>query len=185
MITNSLKTLPEITQRTYLALPKAPQFQNYTTALFGSRDFLIPMMKPIINSTIITLSVTLLAAFFGGLGGYYLSAPRAHFTRIIFILVGIALYLPYQAVIIPLTTITAKTGLINIASGADPVLPDHQRAAGFGADGHLLPGHPAGAGRGCRSGWRLQAPDILQDRGPDLAAGLCLGGDHHLHPGLE
>jgi glucose/mannose transport system permease protein len=113
MITNSLKTLPEITQRTYLALPKQPQFKNYADALFGSRDFLIPMQRPIINSTIITVSVTFLTAFFGGLGGYYLSRVKSTFTQVIFILVGIALYLPYQAVIIPLTTITAKTGLIN------------------------------------------------------------------------
>ena len=66
MITNSLKTLPEVQQRTYLALPSLPQFKNYSAALFGSRDFLIPMRRPIINSTIITLTVTLLAAFFGG-----------------------------------------------------------------------------------------------------------------------
>jgi glucose/mannose transport system permease protein len=113
MITKSLKTLPEITQRTYLALPNQPQFKNYTDALFGSRDFLIPMQRPIINSTIITLSVTFLTSFFGGLGGYYLSRAKSTFTQVIFIMVGIALYLPYQAVIIPLTTITAKTGLIN------------------------------------------------------------------------
>jgi len=113
MLTNSLKTLPEITQRTYLAFPKIPQFQNYTVALFGSPNFLIPMGKPIINSTIITVTVTLLAAFFGGLGGYYLSRSKSTFSRIIFVLVGIALYMPYQAVIIPLTTITAKSGLAN------------------------------------------------------------------------
>ena len=113
MITNSLKTLPEITQRTYLAFPAQAQLKNYTDALFGSRDFLIPMRNPIINSTIITVIVTALAAFFGGLGGYYLSRARSTFARVIFVLVGIALYMPYQAVIIPLTTITAKTGLIN------------------------------------------------------------------------
>ncbi len=113
MITNSLKTLPEVTQRTYLALPHEWQIKNYADALFGSRDFLIPMKKPIINSSIITVSVTLLASFFGGLGGYYLSRTKSTFTRVIFVLVGIALYMPYQAVIIPLTTITAKTGLIN------------------------------------------------------------------------
>lgn len=113
MVTNSLKTLPEITQRTYLALPKQPQTQNYTSALFGSRDFLIPMRNPIVNSSIISVAVTVLAAFFGGLGGYYLSRSKSPFARVIFILVGIALYMPYQAVIIPLTTITAKTGLIN------------------------------------------------------------------------
>lgn len=113
MLTNSLKTLPEITQRTYLALPKVPQIKNYTDALFGSPEFMIPMAKPIVNSGIITLSVTFLASFFGSLGGYYLSRTKSKFTRVIFILVGIALYMPYQAVIIPLTTITAKTGLIN------------------------------------------------------------------------
>ena len=113
MVTNSLKTLPEITQRTYMAFPHQLQTKNYTDALFGSRDFLIPMQRPIINSTIITVTVTLLAAFFGGLGGYYLSRTKSTFTRVIFVLVGIALYMPYQAVIIPLTTITAKTGLIN------------------------------------------------------------------------
>jgi glucose/mannose transport system permease protein len=113
MVVNSLKTLPEITRRTYLAFPSAPQIQNYRSALFGSRDFLIPMARPIVNSTIITTSVTILACFFGGLGGYYLSRTVTPFTRIVFILVGIALYMPYQAIIIPLTTITARTGLIN------------------------------------------------------------------------
>ena len=113
MITNSLKTMPEIQQRTYLAFPSQPQFQNYTTALIGSREFLIPMQRPIINSTIITLTVTALAIFFGGLAGYYLSRNKTTFARIIFVLVGIALYLPYQAVIIPLTTLTARSELAN------------------------------------------------------------------------
>ena len=113
MVTNSLKTLPEITQRTYLALPKQPQIKNFTSALFGSKEFLIPMARPILNSAIITVSVTFLAVFFGSLGGYYLSRTKSTFTRVIFVLVGIALYMPYQAVIIPLTTITAKIGLIN------------------------------------------------------------------------
>lgn len=113
MVTNSLKTLPEVTQRTYLALPHQWQFQNYTSVLLGSRDFLIPMRNPILNSSIISVTVTILAAFFGGLGGYYLSRTKSAFTRVIFVLVGIALYMPYQAVIIPLTTIMAKTGLIS------------------------------------------------------------------------
>jgi ABC-type glycerol-3-phosphate transport system permease component len=117
MVTNSLKTLPEIQQRTFLSLPKTPLIQNYRIALFGSPEFLIPMRKPIVNSTIITISVTLLAVFFGGLGGYYLSRSRSTFTRVIFVLVGIALYMPYQAVIIPLTTITAKSGLANTYAG--------------------------------------------------------------------
>jgi glucose/mannose transport system permease protein len=113
MIVNSLKTLPEIQQRTFLAIPHQAQLKNYSDALFGSNAFLIPMGKPIVNSSIISVAVTALACFFGGLGGYYLSRVKSTFTRVIFVLVGIALYLPYQAVIIPLTTLTAKIGLIN------------------------------------------------------------------------
>jgi glucose/mannose transport system permease protein len=113
MVVNSLKTLPEVTSQTYLRFPAVPQWHNYSSALFGSRDFLIPMARPILNSTIITVSVTLLACFFGGLGGYYLSRTVTNFTRLLFILVGIALYMPYQAIIIPLTTLTARLGLIN------------------------------------------------------------------------
>ena len=110
MIVNSLKTLPEVTRMTYLAFPSAPQWQNYSSALFGSKDFLIPMLRPIINSSIITVSVTILACFFGGLGGYYLSRTVTPFTRFVFIMVGIALYMPYQAIIIPLTTSRPRRG---------------------------------------------------------------------------
>ena len=144
MITNSLKTLPEITQRTYLALPHVLQFQNYKDALFGSRDFSDPDDDA--NHQLnhhYGYRLRCWRAFFGGLGGYYLSRSKATLTRVLFVLVGIALYMPYQAVIIPLTTITAKTGLINIPLWLDPLLSDHQRSAGFRADGNVLPGHPA------------------------------------------
>src|SRR5512137_2996808 len=87
MITNSLKTLPEIQQRTYMAFPHQALIKNYTDALFGSAAFLIPMGKPIVNSSIITVTVTLLACFFGGLGGYYLGRVKSTFTRVIFVLV--------------------------------------------------------------------------------------------------
>jgi glucose/mannose transport system permease protein len=76
MITNSLKTLPEIQQRIYLALLHYAQIKNYTDALFGGAAFLIPMSKPIVNSSVITVTVTLLACLFGGLGGYYLAGSN-------------------------------------------------------------------------------------------------------------
>jgi ABC-type glycerol-3-phosphate transport system permease component len=45
------------------------------------------------------------------MGGYSLARNRSIFAQILFILVGIALYLPYQAVIIPLVILMAKTRL--------------------------------------------------------------------------
>ena len=104
MVVASLKTPVEISQRAYL-LPSAKlQFQNYVEAF----RLVFPSL---VNSSIISFSVTLLSAFFGGLGGYYLSRSRSRATKVLFILVGIALYLPYQVVLIPLVQLMAKTKL--------------------------------------------------------------------------
>ncbi len=111
MFTTSLKSIEEINQGNYLSLSSDPQFQNYHEVLFGSDRFRSQMLPRLINSCIISFSVTFLSALFGSLGGYYLSRTRTLFTRILFVLVGIALYLPYQAVIIPLVIFMARTKL--------------------------------------------------------------------------
>lgn len=111
MAVTSLKSTEEINVGNYLAPSSNPQFNNYIEVLFGSQRFRSQMFPRMLNSIIISTSVTLLAAFFGGLGGYYLSRSRSTFTRVLFILVGIALYLPYQVVIIPLSILMSQTGM--------------------------------------------------------------------------
>ena len=69
------------------------------------------MFSRLLNSIIISFSVTLLCALFGGMAGYYLSRTRSIFAMVLFVMVGIALYLPYQVVIIPLSILMARTGL--------------------------------------------------------------------------
>lgn len=104
MILTSLKTPLEITQRQYLTPSGTLQFGNYTTAL--------RLVWPsLVNSSIIALTVTAISVFFGGLGGYFLSRFRWRISKVMFVLVAIALYLPYQAILIPLVQIVAKTGL--------------------------------------------------------------------------
>jgi glucose/mannose transport system permease protein len=104
MLVTSLKTPVEISQRQYLIPSINLQFQNYAEAF----RLVFPSL---LNSSIISFSVTALAIFIGGLGGYYLSRSRSSFAKVLFILVGIALYLPYQVVLIPLVQLMAKTGL--------------------------------------------------------------------------
>jgi glucose/mannose transport system permease protein len=111
MVTTSLKSIEEINKTNYLLPSLNPQFGNYVEVLMGSNRFRSEMLPRLWNSTVISFSVTLLSAFFGGLGGYYLSRTRSVFARILFVLVGIALYLPYQVVIIPLSILMARTGL--------------------------------------------------------------------------
>jgi glucose/mannose transport system permease protein len=111
IVVTSLKSVEEINRGQYLLPTTAPQWSNFSEVLFGSDRFRSEMFSRLLNSIIISFSVTLLCALFGGMGGYYLSRTKSAFTQFLFILVGIALYLPYQAVIIPLSILMARTGL--------------------------------------------------------------------------
>ena len=104
MVVTSLKTPLEITQRQYLAPAGNLQFGNFATAL--------RLVAPaLLNSSVISVTVTALSVFLGGLGGYFLARFRWPVTKVIFVLLAIALYLPYQAVLIPLVRIMATTKL--------------------------------------------------------------------------
>jgi glucose/mannose transport system permease protein len=111
MVNTSFKSIEEINRGNYLTPTLNPQFVNYAEVLFGSNRFRSNMIARLENSAIISISSTVLSVFIGGLGGYYLSRTRSTFARVLFVLVGIALYLPYQAVIIPLVILMARTGL--------------------------------------------------------------------------
>lgn len=104
VVVTSLKTPAEISARQYLLPSTDLQFENYAESF----TLILPSL---LNSTLIAVSVTGLSLLFGGLGGYYLSRVRTRFSQVLFILVGIAIYLPYQVVLIPLVQIMARTGL--------------------------------------------------------------------------
>ncbi len=104
MVITSLKTPYEISQRTYMVPSVNLHFENYAKAF--------SMIKgSILNSVIISGTVTVISSFLGGLSGFYLSRFRSRFSKVLFILVGIALYLPYQAILIPLVQFMARTRL--------------------------------------------------------------------------
>ena len=104
MMVTSLKTPLEITQRQYLLPSGNLQFGNYATAL----RLVFPSL---VNSSVISVTVTALSVFVGGLGGYFLARFRWPVTKVLFVLLAIALYLPYQAVLIPLVRLMATTRL--------------------------------------------------------------------------
>lgn len=113
-VVTSFKTIAEITERRYLIPSLNLQVQNYSQAF----KLIFPAMK---NSTIIAFSVTFLSLLFGGLGGYYLSRAGTPLAKILFILVGISIYLPYQVILIPLTQIMASIKVPAAGAGAASV----------------------------------------------------------------
>jgi glucose/mannose transport system permease protein len=108
MLITSVKPISEITIGNYLTPTLHPQFSNFTDVLRGTASMPTSMLPRLYNSILISVSVTVLALLLGGLGGYYLARTRNTFNRVLFVLVGIALYLPYQAVIIPLVIIVSR-----------------------------------------------------------------------------
>lgn len=104
MLMTAMKTPAEITQRIYLLPGASAQIENFATAWRLIRPALT-------NSLIIAGTVTVLAIVFGSMSGYYLSRSRSLLARVLFILIGIALYLPYQVILIPLVQLMAWTGL--------------------------------------------------------------------------
>src|SRR5258708_35434309 len=89
----SLKPPLEITQRQYLSPSGTLQISNYTTAL----RLVVPSL---VNSTIISVTVTALSVFVGGLGGYFLARFPWPITKVIFVLLAIALYRPYPTLML-------------------------------------------------------------------------------------
>jgi glucose/mannose transport system permease protein len=111
LVVTSLKSVQEINQGNYLIPSVNPQFSNFWEVLYGSERFRSQMLPRLGNSVLIASTVTALSALIGSLGGYYLSRSRSMLARVLFVLIGIALYLPYQAVIIPLSVMIAQAGL--------------------------------------------------------------------------
>lgn len=117
MVITSLKSIEEVGRGDYLLPSLDPQWGNYAEVLFGSARFRSEMIPRLWNSLLIATTVTLLALLVGSLSGYYLSRARSLLARVLFVLVGIALYLPYQVVIIPLSILMARTGLSRSHAG--------------------------------------------------------------------
>src|SRR5437867_1848789 len=111
LVITSLKSLQEVNQGSYLLPSSDPQWGNFGEVLFGSSRFRSEMIPRLGNSILISVTVTALSALIGSLGGYYLARTRSTLARVLFVLIGIALYLPYQVVIIPLSIMIAQTGL--------------------------------------------------------------------------
>ncbi|BBD73697.1 ABC transporter permease [Sulfodiicoccus acidiphilus] len=79
---------------------------------------------PLLNSIIVVIPVSVIATFIGAMAAYYfyiLSTSKSKslgiLSNTIFSLIALATFMPYQAVVIPLTRIEANWGLLNTYGG--------------------------------------------------------------------
>jgi glucose/mannose transport system permease protein len=109
MVTTAFKTMPEIVGSS-LTLPK----QLYTGAFKEAFD---SIGRPLLNSVIITLPSALIGTFLGSMSGYVFSKFRFWGSDALFIAIALGMYIPAQAVLLPVVKFSADVGIFNTYLG--------------------------------------------------------------------
>ncbi|HDI31314.1 MAG TPA: carbohydrate ABC transporter permease [Thermofilum sp.] len=96
MVVTSLKTPYEISLAEYLSPPKFPYLSNYL-------KILDKMGEALIDTLIVSVSSTMICIAIGTLAGYFLARFNLRYSLHLSFIVMLASFLPYQAILIPLT----------------------------------------------------------------------------------
>ncbi len=119
MLVNSLKPLEEIRQGNMLALPKQwtiePWLSAWSTAQIGVQP---TGLKPyFINSVLMVIPAVAISAMIGALNGYVLTKWRFRGDALVFGLMLLACFIPFQIVLIPSARILGLIGLAGTVTG--------------------------------------------------------------------
>ena len=119
MLVNSLKPLEEIRQGQMLALPGewtiAPWLSAWSTAQIGVQP---TGLRPyFLNSLLMVVPAVFLSTLLGALNGYVLTKWRFKGDDIVFGLMLLACFIPFQIVLIPSARILGLLGLAGTVSG--------------------------------------------------------------------
>ncbi len=119
MVSNSLKTLDEIRGGDMLAPPKAitlePWRQAWSQTQIGVEA---TGLKPyFINSIIMVVPAVFLSTFLGALNGYVMTKWEFPGVNLIFGLMLLACFIPFQIVLIPMARILGMLGLAGTLGG--------------------------------------------------------------------
>ena len=120
MIVTSLKTMDEIRQGNLMSLPGEIIFDSWKTAWSGrggidaGNVFLRPFFW---NSLKMVIPAVLISTFFGALNGYSLTKWRFKGDNILFLAFLFGCFIPYQAILLPMSRTLGILGISNSISG--------------------------------------------------------------------
>lgn len=119
MVVTSLKSMAEIRSGMLLDLPRAPDIGHWvkawSTACTGLRCE--GLKVGFVNSVLITVPSVALAIMVGAVAGYALSFWRVPFANVLFAVMLIGGFFPYQVLVYPLVRICSAIGLFNTLPG--------------------------------------------------------------------
>ncbi|CAN7552387.1 carbohydrate ABC transporter permease [Devosia sp. LjRoot3] len=119
MIVTSFKSVEEIRTSMIIALPEALDFSHWTKAWSSACTGLRceGLQAGFWNSVLITIPSVILAISAGAITGYALSFWRVPFGNVLFGVLLIGGFFPYQVLVYPLVRITSSIGIFNSLPG--------------------------------------------------------------------
>jgi glucose/mannose transport system permease protein len=109
-VMTAFKTQADLVYTTPLEPPLSPTLEPLTTAF----DM---MKRPLLNSFTFTIAATILSCILGSISGYVLTKIRFRGSNTVFLLMILGIFIPYQAVLVPLVITMSKLGLYNTVWG--------------------------------------------------------------------
>jgi glucose/mannose transport system permease protein len=104
VVAGSLKSFDEVSSSSIWSLPTTPSLESFTDSLTPPLENSGGIASGLVNSLTMTIPAVILSALWGSVTGYALSMWRFRGSDLIFALVLFGLFIPYQAVLIPLIT---------------------------------------------------------------------------------
>jgi glucose/arabinose transport system permease protein len=117
MIVNGFKSNLEVLSSPVLSPPTSLSLTAYIT-VFNA------LAKPLVNSLIVVIPTSFISAFLGAMGAYFFYTLSYSFSKlssvisdVLFSLIALATFIPYQATLIPLTRLIVSMGILNTYIG--------------------------------------------------------------------
>ncbi|MDX1615613.1 MAG: carbohydrate ABC transporter permease [Candidatus Promineifilaceae bacterium] len=113
VLSGSLKTFAEVQDQSRLwSPPLGLNFESFVSAWQGLPDKGLRGLAPnLFNSFKLTVPATILSALLGSMNGYVLAKWKFRGADVVFPLMLFGMFIPYQAILVPLTVTLASVGL--------------------------------------------------------------------------
>ncbi|KGE71530.1 ABC transporter permease [Spirochaeta lutea] len=116
MITASLMPGGDIMKMPYPWIPQSLKLENFYRAIAGNNDsFIFP--RNILNSLIVSSTVTVTTVLLGALTGYSLAKFDYKGKNLVFMMIMATMMIPFETIMIPLYMVATRLGLQNSYAG--------------------------------------------------------------------
>ena len=103
LLVTGLKSFTEISLDRMWALPQGFSLESFRDAWFGNESTAIPgLANNFFNSISLTIPATVISAMLGSMNGYVLAKWKFRGSEVLFPAILFGMFIPYQAVLIPL-----------------------------------------------------------------------------------